>query len=126
MSDREATIKALRDLADYLEERPGVPTPSISTMFAFAYPDVHPVAEVARAMGGFDKTHDGSFLNLVRDFGAFRLEVSYRSEQVCERVVVGTEEVPEKTVPAHTKEIVEWKCPESLLAYVAPSAEVDR
>jgi hypothetical protein len=67
-------------------------------------------------MGGFAKSHDGTWLNLVKDFGAFTLEVLYKSELVCERVVVGTENVPEKTVPAHTKEIVEWQCPESLLA----------
>lgn len=122
MNDSQATIKALRELADYLEERPAVPTPSIGTIYAFPDPDTHPVAEVARAMGGFAKSHGGSFLNLVKDFGAFTLEVAYRSEGVCERVVVGTEDVPEKTVPAHTKEIVEWKCPESLLDYVAPVA----
>jgi hypothetical protein len=116
MKDRLATIKALRALADYLEERPAVPTPNVGTIYAFPDPAEHPIAEVARAMGGFVKDHDGTYLNLVRDFGELRLEVAYRSEQVCERVVVGTEDVPEKTVPAHTKEIVEWKCPESLLA----------
>jgi hypothetical protein len=121
MKDRQATIKALRELADYLEERPGVPTPYIGAIFAFADPDVHPIAGVARTMGGFAKSHDGTWLNLVKDFGAFTLEVLYKSELVCERVVVGTENVPEKTVPAHTKEIVEWQCPESLLAYVAPT-----
>jgi hypothetical protein len=116
MKDRQATIQSLRAPADYLEERPAVPTPNVGTIYAFPDPAEHPIAEVARAMGGFVKDHDGTYLNLVRDFGELRLEVAYRSEQVCERVVVGTEDVPEKTVPAHTKEIVEWKCPESLLA----------
>jgi hypothetical protein len=117
MKDRQATIKALRELADYLEERPAVPTPNVGTIYAFPDPAEHPIAEVARAMGGFVKDHDGTYLNLVRDFGELRLEVAYESKQVCERVVVGTEDVPEKTIPAHTKEIVEWKCPESLLSY---------
>ena len=121
MKDRQATIQSLRALADYLEERPGVPTPSIGTVYAFVDPDKHPIAEVARAMGGFAKSHDGTWLNLVKDFGALSLEVAYESERVCERVVIGTEDVPGKTIPAHTKEIVEWKCPESLLAFVAPT-----
>jgi hypothetical protein len=118
MADRDVLIAGLRELADYLESRPAVPAPSFGTVYAFADAEKHPLAEVARAMGGFDKTHDGRFLNLVKDFGAFALEVSYESEQVCDRVVVGTEEVPEKVTPAHVREIVEWKCPESLLDLV--------
>lgn len=124
MSDREATIAALRALADYLDDRPAVPVPHLPTLFAVAYPETHPIPTVARAMGGFEKTHDGTFLNLVKDFGVFSFEVSYPSDQVCERVVVGTEGVPEKTIPAHTKEIVEWKCPESLLAFDGAPEEV--
>jgi hypothetical protein len=88
-------------------------------VYAFADVDKHPLGEVARAMGGFIKTHDGCFLNLVHEFSGFSLEVSYESKQVCERIVVGEEEVPEKVVPAHTREVVEWKCPPSLLAEVA-------
>lgn len=111
---RETTIEALRALADYLEERPDVPMPSFDIFNAFATPEELPL--IARAMGGFTKDHDGDYLMLVKDFGGVQLHVNFNSEQVCERVVVGTEEVPEKVVPAHTKEIVEWKCPESVLA----------
>jgi hypothetical protein len=117
MSDRQETIDGLRELADYLEARPVIPVPYLSSLFAFADPERHPISEVARAMGGFEKSHDGDYLNLVKGFtGGFSLEVAYKSEEVCERVVVGTEEVPEKVTPAHVREIVEWKCPESLLA----------
>jgi hypothetical protein len=109
-------IDGLRKLADYLEARPAVPTPYLGAIHAFPESDDQPIAEVARAMGGFTKSHDGRFLGLVKDFGSFTLEVLYESEQVCERVVVGTEDVPEKVTPAHTREIVEWKCPESVLS----------
>lgn len=46
-------------------------------------------------------------------------EVYYKAkrELICTKKVVGTEEVPEKVIPARTKEIVEWECePTSLLA----------
>lgn len=44
------------------------------------------------------------------------LAASVHREAVCERVVVGTRAVPEKTTPAHTEEIVEWKCGSILAA----------
>lgn len=112
---REETIDGLRALADYLEGRPDVPIPYFGTINAFAEAEELPV--VARAMGGFEKDHNGQFLALVKRFGSeVELHVNFTSEDVCERVVVGTEEVPKKVVPAHTKEIVEWQCPDSILA----------
>lgn len=112
--NRQDTIDGLRELADYLEERPDVPLPYFGMINAFAEADRLPV--VARAMGGFTKAHTGDFLSLTKQFtSGVMLAVHFNSEEVCERVVVGTEEVP--AVPAHTKEIVEWKCPESVLAF---------
>lgn len=111
---RTKTIDGLRELADYLEARPDVPLPYLGTLDAFA--DPAELSAIARAMGGFHKQHDGNFLSLVRRFGPIALAVNFSSESVCERVVVGTEEVPEKVTPAHTKEIVEWRCPESVLS----------
>ena len=120
MSDtRQETIDGLRALADYLETRPDVPLPYFGFVNAFGDEEELPV--VARAMGGFTKDHTGDYLTLVKSFGPVGLHVHFASEQVCERVVVGTEEVPEKVTPAHTKEIVEWKCPESLLALTPES-----
>lgn len=48
-----------------------------------------------------------------------KVELTYyaKREAVCKKKVVGTEQVPEKVIPAHTKEIVEWDCePVSLRA----------
>lgn len=118
---RLETIDGLRALADYLEQRPDVPLPYLGSLHAF--PNASELQTVAKAMGGFTKTHDGAFLTLVKDFGAFRFHVNFASEAVCERVVVGTEDVAEKVVPAHTVEIVEWKCPESVLAFTSSGAE---
>lgn len=45
------------------------------------------------------------------------IRYSASREAVCTKKVVGTETIPEKIVPAQTKEIVEWECePISLLA----------
>lgn len=112
---RQKRIDGLRELVDYLEARPDIPLPYVGTMDAFGDPAELPV--IARAMGGFTKNHDGNYLTLVRSFGPVQLHVNFASEAVCERVVVGTEEVPEKVTPAHVEEIVEWRCPESVLAF---------
>jgi hypothetical protein len=109
---RQETINGLRQLADYLQARPDVPMPYFGMVNAFG--QASELSVVARAMGEFAKDHNGEFLALVKSFGPVSLHVNFSSSEVCERVVVGTEEVPAK--PAHTREIVEWKCPESLLA----------
>lgn len=118
---RQETIDGLRELADYLDARPNVPLPYLGMMNAFAEAEKLPV--VARAMGEFTKDQNGNFLSLVKDFRGVELRVNFASEDVCERVVVGTEEVPAK--PAHVREIVEWRCPESLLALGGPDVADD-
>lgn len=61
MTDRALTIAGLRELADYLEARPDVPTPYVGEIHAFPGEDVL-LGDVARAMGGFEKDHDGTYL----------------------------------------------------------------
>lgn len=112
MSDRQATLDGLRALAEYLEARPDVPLPFLRMVNAYGQPE--DLAVIAKAMGGFQKDHYGDYLALVKTFGPVKLHVSFHSQDVCERVVVGVEEIPAK--PAHTREIVEWKCPESVLS----------
>lgn len=114
MRHRQLVIEGLRAVADYLEARPDLPAPYIGQLHAF--PDPKTLSVVARAMGGFQKDHDGKYLTLVKEINsAVSFAVVFASEEVCERVVVGTKEVPEKVIPAHVEEIIEWKCPESLL-----------
>ena len=44
------------------------------------------------------------------DFETLTYQVYIMRNQVCERIVTGTKEVPAISYPAHTEEIVEWKC----------------
>lgn len=114
---RAETLQALRDLADYLETHPQVPLPYIGKLNAFGVGGDLPT--IARAMGGFEKGSGGGYLELIKRFGSITLAVNFNSDEVCERVVVGTERVSEQIIPAHEQEIVEWRCPESLLQWEA-------
>ena len=75
-----------------------------------------------RQIGPFQKAineSDGSFEALVK-VGDYTLVYYTSRENVCVKKVVGTKEVPEKVepsyytpekvIPAHTEEIVEWDC----------------
>lgn len=72
------------------------------------------LAALARASRKITKhvSSDGSTFWLERGFGLdVRLNAFARSRaEVCRRVVVGTEDVPERVTPAHTRELVEWEC----------------
>jgi hypothetical protein len=79
------------------------------------------LGRIARAMGRADKRVVGPVFELRREFpGGVRYELRLGREQVCERVVVGEEEVEEpdyERVPRRTvrRERVEGRCPEALL-----------
>ena len=51
------------------------------------------------------------------EYGDDPVTVTYSVDRaaVCERVVVGYEEVPERVTPAYTREKVEWKCSDTSL-----------
>lgn len=113
---RRAKIAAMRSLLDFLEENPIIPLPYFGTLNAFADTGEVSVADIARAMKPCDKSVSGDFYALSRIFGdSITFDVNFERDEVCERIVVGTEDVPEKVTPAFTKEIVEWVCPDSVL-----------
>jgi hypothetical protein len=108
-------IRGLREFADFLEAHPEVPAPTYPDLSIFTDRDGLRLA--ARALPRAEKVGLGdSFFVLRGEFGNIEVQCMAPREQVCRRVVVGTEEVPEKVVPAHTKEVVEWECDEPLLA----------
>lgn len=124
---RTEVITGLRELADFLESRPGVPVPFEVKV---AYPvsgSEDPRAEmaaIARAMGDAKKNQWGDYFELLREFsGGVVYEAWAPCEQICERVVVGHEtvEVPDpealKSVPKVTerREKIEWRCSDPLL-----------
>lgn len=127
---RAEFVAGLRGLADFLDAQPEVDfDPSYGAASVLWYcGDAEGLAAAARTLGRVTKRTDDSFLNLDRRFGPHKIQAYASHDTVCERVVVGTETVtreqpdPEalKHVPTVTvteeKEIVEWRCPDSLLA----------
>lgn len=73
---------------------------------------------IARALGSCEKVQepDHNLFRLCRDFGSIRVEFITPLSEICTRKVVGTEAVPERVIPAFTREIVEWDCHSPLLA----------
>lgn len=82
------------------------------------------VQQIVRAIGGkWDKHPWGDRFDFGRDYHGVKLEIYTHRDQVCERVVTGTETV---TIPAKAaeperteeRELVEWRC-EPVLAEAA-------
>lgn len=112
---RAAKLQGMQELIYFLQGRPDVPLPYFGALNAFADDDKN-VSDVARAMKPVNKNTSNSYFTLTKTFsGGVGFSVNWTRDAVCERIVVGTEEVPEFKVEAHTRDIVEWKCPEGIL-----------
>lgn len=126
---REAHIAGLRAAADFLEAHPEVVVASYGDYFALdiaAYGVTRDdLVAAAQASGGWDKEYSDSQFELVRSFGGgVKLSLNADRSEVCELVVVGTREVEEKVIPAHTENITEWKCGKSLLSPEEPTEAI--
>ena len=109
--------RGLRAFADWLDDHPEVPLQLYDLAISG---DESDVAACARALGACEKRHGDSTSALVKDFAGLPVSIVYFRSAVCERRVVGHEEVPERVIPAHTREIVEWDC-HSILAEREPA-----
>src|SRR5882762_2054563 len=116
MEKRKQYIPGLREMADFLESHPEVICPCTNELTIFGA-SKEQIEIGARAFGKADKVYLSEHFQLRKPFGmgAWHIEFWSPREVVCERVVVDTEEVdeqvfPEQVIPAHTKEIVEWRC----------------
>lgn len=126
MSDdltRQEAIDGLRAFADFLEQHPDSALPAAGDLYICDYQYSRDgLTKRARDLGGrWDKREGDTYFNLIRRFGPVEYSIYTNREQVCERVVVGTEEVevpdPDVEVPMVTKTVekVEWRCADSLL-----------
>lgn len=147
---RAAFTAGLRAIAAFLDEHPEVPLPYLgggaegSTLPAMSiYLTDYDIAReqmaaIARAMGNAVKApktyHDGTeAFQVWRAFEGIAQFAQAPRDQVCTRVVTGTEdrEVEEVVTPAVKRkvtkpvEIVEWRC-EPLLATPAVTAEAGK
>lgn len=113
MNERQQKLNDTRAMLDWLEAHPDVPLPQEIDFGGFAIYSMDTKQDallLAREFGAARKEYDGSFLHLSKKFGTQALRAVFNRESVCERVVVGTEVVPERVEPERIREIIEWRC----------------
>jgi len=113
-------IDGLRAMADWLEDHPQDPNGSV-TLNLFPN-DRDALLKAIQGVGRVEKQAIDKWYYLRKRFSSHvTIEWNQSRESVCERVVVGTKTIaaePEKIIPAkpeRVEEVVEWRCPESIL-----------
>ena len=139
---RSEYISGLRKLADTLEQHDELDLPQTGTEgspvhFSLTLKDdpKEALAQYARALPcRFDKETDTSFFNLDGKLDGLHIQVYAWRSDVCERIVTGTRTVstleadPEavaalpKVERTSQEEIVEWKCPDTIMGYTKEKA----
>ena len=115
----EECARGLRALADVVEQADvelGIVQTPVN-VYCFTADEM---AEKVRAIGGtFVKKSNSGYLTLSREVEGIGIDVFASHERVCERVSVGTETVeitdPDAPKVSVTREVFEWKCPDSLM-----------
>jgi hypothetical protein len=137
------TATKLRFVADLLDQHPDLPHPCVFT-YGNGTVEVtwqlmndadtkdaqkdHARSIIAAIGGKWDKHPWDDRFDFSRQLGEVKLQIFAHRDQLCERVVLGTEEVtlpaveakPERT---ETREVVEWRCT-PLLADDEPAEQV--
>ncbi|MCA1782012.1 MAG: hypothetical protein LC679_07515 [Intrasporangiaceae bacterium] len=107
---RTARIDGLRQLADLLEANPAIPAPETVHIWLWSMSNgdtdkVAALSTFARAMPGkVDKKIDEQDYKLTAHLDGLRVAIVANRKDVCVKQTV-------------TKEVEEWVCPDSLLAY---------
>ena len=106
---RHDFIEGLRDLTEFLVSRPELQVPHDLYCTVVCSGDEFRAA--CRLMQSYAKAPLGNIYGAEKTFSG---GITYRAitarENVCERKVVGT-----RTIPAHTEDVVEWDCSDSIL-----------
>lgn len=117
----------LRSLADIYEAYPDLDWPSFWSWCKEIH--IHLAAAdakvVLRTIGSFEKNYKDDSFEARKPWGDHTLVLKAQRDAVCQKVVTGTREVPEtvepsyytpeRIIPAHTEEIVEWQCDDPIL-----------
>jgi hypothetical protein len=125
-AERAGYVAGVRALADVLEEHDEIPLPRAKILWSFlSDPDARArMALTARLLpctwtkNPWEGSSGTGYFDMNAKLHGLNLELGAYREQVCERVVVGTEdrEVEEVVTPAVVKtvtkpvEVIEWRC----------------
>ena len=125
----------LRALADWFEKHPNAPLPyelREGNKFIVAV-EKNSLKEVIQNIGSFEKVYDDSFLNMIVKVADFKIEYYTNRGNICTQKVVAKKlvpetvepsyYVPEKIIPAHEEDVIEWECPEALLEALGEKGE---
>lgn len=136
VAERRAALTAgMREAADWLDAHPELPLPYLGTgmripihisewdadnLRGYDEPLAERFAAAVRALGGErSKKADSEYMEVSRSFGpGLHIDVWTMREEVCEAVVVGTEQVEVDRVitPAviekvvEERDVIEWRC----------------
>ena len=122
--EQQAWLDGLRAMADWFEQHPEWIDESYP-----AWVNIYPsskanLARLTKDLGRVEKIHDENLFYVRRRFGPHQIDGNVMRQEVCRRVVTGTKQIPERVVPAHEEEVVEWECSPSLLGD-APGGALD-
>lgn len=121
---RATFCNALRDMATFLEDHPGVPCPMYTGFNEFVT-DKAEIVEIARAASWAKRYDDTWFALRLRFCDDLYYDINIHRNQVCRKVVTGTREVPARpAVEAHIEDTCEWVCDDALLAHDAESVTI--
>lgn len=124
-NERQTALNDLRRVINWLEAHPNVPLPfdigGNGYLLMTALDTKAEAEQLVKEFGSCTKEWHDDVLYIHKRFGCQLLKAMFYRNVICERVVTGTEEVPEKRVPAkvepaHVKEVVEWRCAPILAA----------
>ncbi len=125
-------VKALRDMADFLEKNPDLLELS-GNMTVNLWPKSEDYIATVLKLGLVTKHAAGDWFWVKKQFdlaGDVGIECNRERKDICQRVLKGTKVLPatpETIIPAKPEQVVEeyeWVCPESLLAK-AKQADAD-
>lgn len=112
---RKEFTDGLRALADWFDAHEEVELPNYPD-FNLCMNDTREIAAaVMLALKPCEKRYANTVFILGRNFGPIKVDFLFNRDTVCIRKVVGTKEIPEThveahTIPARNEDIVEWDC----------------
>lgn len=117
MTPREQLITELRSMVNWLETCPdSIPIPNSVWLQSVTTIKETPINDILHLPGKKRKEPGTYYFCVAWKFGQrITYTIAFAREDVCEKRVLRTYEVPAHTVEAHTEEEVEWICPPSLL-----------